>query len=96
MIGIEALRRIHQQGPARHQLDLILEGEDPTQPHAVWYDIPVDGWKVGDMTNSVWSRQLRWNIGFALISRELSPGDAVQVLKDGRRIPASLTELLFF
>ena len=95
MIGIEALRRIHQQGPARHQLGLILEGEDPTQSHAVWYDILVDGRKVGDMTNGVWSWQLRRNIGFALISRELSPGDAVEVLKDGRRLRASLTELPF-
>ena len=95
VIGIEVLRRIHGQGPARHQLGLILEGEDPTQPHAVWYDILADGQKVGDMTNGVWSRRLKRNIGFALISREFLPSDAVEVLKDGKRIPASPTELPF-
>ncbi len=95
VVGIEALRRIDQRGPARHQLGLILEGEDATQPHAVWYDIVADGRKVGDMTNGVWSRRLGRNIGFALISRDLSPGDAVELLKGGRRIPACLTELPF-
>ncbi len=95
VIGIEVLRRIHGQGPARHQLGLILEGEDPTRPHAVWYDILADGQKVGDMTNGVWSRRLKRNIGFALISREFLPSDAVEVLKDGKRIPASPTELPF-
>ena len=47
------------------------------------------------MTNGVWSRRLERNIGFALISREASPGDAVEVWKDGKRIPAALTELPF-
>ena len=95
VIGIEALRRIDQQGPVRHQLGLILEGEDATQPHAVWYDIVADGRKVGDMTNGVWSRRLGRNIGFALISRDLSAGDAVELVKDGGRLPARLTELPF-
>lgn len=95
VIGIKVLRRIHEQGSVRHQLGLVLEGEDPTQTHAVWYDILADGRKVGDMTNGVWSRRLKRNIGFALISCKFSPGDAVEVLKDGRRVPASLTELPF-
>ncbi len=95
VIGIEALRRIDQQGPVRHQLGLILEGEDATQPHAVWYDIVADGRKVGDMTNGVWSRRLGRNIGFALVSRDLSPGDAVELVKDGGRLPGCLTELPF-
>ena len=69
--------------------------QDPTQPHAVWYDILADGQKVGDMTNGVWSRRLERNIGFALLSRDVSPGDAVEVQKDGKRIPAALTELPF-
>ncbi len=47
------------------------------------------------MTNGVWSRRLERNIGFALISRDVSPGAAVEVWKDGKRIPAALTELPF-
>ena len=35
------------------------------------------------------------DIGYALISGELSPGDSVEILKDGRSIPARLTELPF-
>ena len=95
VIGVQALRQIHRRGAARHQLGLLLEDEQPTQPHPVWHDIHADGRKVGDMTNGIWSRRLERNIGFALISRELSPGDAVEVHKEGRRIPALLTELPF-
>lgn len=95
VVGIDALRRIHARGAARHQLGVILEDDEPTQPHAVWHDIEADGRKVGDMTCGIRSPRLERNIGFALIARDLSPGDAVEVLKEGRRIPASLTELPF-
>ena len=95
VVGIKSLRRIHQQGPARHQLGLILDEEKPTQAHPIWYDIHADGRKVGDMTNGIWSPRLKRNIGFALISREISSGDRVEVLKEGRRIPASVTGLPF-
>ena len=96
VVGIPALRTIHQQGVARHQLGIILEGEQPTAPHPVWYDIHADGRKVGAMTCGIWSPRLKRNIGFALIAREFSPGDPVEVIKQERRIPASLVELPFF
>ncbi|MFP6744108.1 MAG: glycine cleavage T C-terminal barrel domain-containing protein [Alphaproteobacteria bacterium] len=95
VIGIETLRRIHREGPARHQLGVILDGDKPTSPHAVWYDILADGAKVGDMTNGVWSRRLERNIGFALISRDCAPGDQVKVRKDGKPVSAVLAELPF-
>ncbi len=95
IIGLKALRDIHRRGPARHQLGVVLEDDTPTQPHSVWYAIQADGRKIGDMTNGVWSRRLARNIGFALISREAASGDAVTVIKAGRRIPAALTELPF-
>ena len=95
VVGVKALRRIKAEGPRRKQLGLILESDDPTAPHAVWYDILVNGRKVGDMTNGVWSPRLKRNIGFALISRDILAGDAVQVQKDGQHIPAFLTELPF-
>ena len=95
IIGLKALRDIHRRGPARHQLGVVLEDDTPTQPHSVWYAIQADGRKIGDMTNGVWSRRLARNIGFALVSREAASGDAVTVLKAGRRIPAALTELPF-
>ncbi|MEE2981190.1 MAG: glycine cleavage T C-terminal barrel domain-containing protein [Pseudomonadota bacterium] len=95
VIGIEALRRIHWEGPVRHQLGVILDGDKPTSPHAVWYDILADAAKVGDMTNGVWSRRLERNIGFALISRDCAPGDQVKVRKDGKLVSAVLAELPF-
>ncbi len=95
VVGIQALRQIHQQGAARHQLGVILEEETPAQPHPVWHPIEAHGRKVGDMTNGVWSYRLKRNIGYALISRDCEPGDVVEVCKDGRRIRASLTGLPF-
>ena len=95
VIGIEALRQIKTDGPKRYQLGLILEGDTPTVPHSTWYDIVADGEKVGDMTNGVWSIRLRRNIGYALISRDFTAGDQVDVVKDGTRVPAKLVDLPF-
>ena len=95
VVGIQALRRIDAEGAKRHQLGLVLEGVQPMAPHGIWYDIVKDGEKVGDMTNGVWSYRLKQNIGYALITKELAPGDAVEVLKDGDRIGGSLRALPF-
>lgn len=95
VVGIAALRQIHRRGAARHQLGVVIEGEEPAAAHPAWLDIEADGRKVGDMTNGVWSYRLKRNIGFALITREISPGDRVEVLKQGRRIPAAMVELPF-
>ena len=95
IVGLKALRQIHRRGAARHQLGVVLEGEEPAAPHSAWLDIEADGRKVGDMTNGVWSYQIKRNIGFALVSREISPGDSVEVLKEGRRISAAVVELPF-
>lgn len=95
VVGVDALRKIHEEGPRRHQLGLVLEDEEPISYHATWYDILADGEKVGDMTNGIHSLRLKRNIGFALISRQFNAGDAVEISKNGRRIPATLTELPF-
>jgi aminomethyltransferase len=47
VVGIAALRRIHAQGPARHQLGIVLAGAAPGAPHAVWYAITAHGRQVG-------------------------------------------------
>ena len=41
------------------------------------------------------SRRLEATIGFALVSRGCVPGDRVAVLKQGRPVPGTLTELPF-
>jgi glycine cleavage system aminomethyltransferase T len=95
VVGIVPLRNIHEAGARRHQLGLVLEGDEPMAPHRVWYDIETDGRKIGDMTNGVWSRRLGRNIGFALVAREHKAGDIVVVSKDGARISGKLTALPF-
>ena len=95
VIGIDALRCVHTAGPQRHQLGLILEDSEPTATHTVWYDIRKNGRKVGSMTNGVWSYRLHKNIGFALITRDCWPGEQVKLIKEGRSINATLTELPF-
>ena len=95
VIGITALRRISAEGPRRHQLGLVLDGDSPTALGFHWHPIEVDGHKVGDLTNCVWSYRLQKNIGFALIGTAYRAGSRVEVLKDGVRTGATLTELPF-
>ncbi len=95
VVGIGALRRIRSQGPARHQLGLILEGADPMPPATSWRDILVDGRKVGDMTNGTWSPRLKRNIGFALISRDISIGDPVKVVQGEGLVAGEMVDLPF-
>ena len=95
VIGIEALRRVAADGPRRHQLGVVLQGDVPQPSHDRWYDIVFDGVKVGDMTNGTWSYKLERNIGFALLSVDHQPGDKVQVDKGGDLIDAHLTDLPF-
>ena len=95
VIGLDALRRFREEGPARHQLGVTLDSDEKVPPLAVWRDILKDGRKVGDMTCGVWSYRLDKEIGFALITRDLKAGDTVQVMRDGVAVPANLTELPF-
>ncbi|WP_136658384.1 glycine cleavage T C-terminal barrel domain-containing protein [Nitratireductor sp. XY-223] len=95
VVGIKALRAIKAEGPKRHQLGAVLENDEPTALPAHWYDILVDGEKVGDLTNCVWSYRLKRNIGFALVSTRVKPGAEVVVHKDGWAIPAALSKLPF-
>ena len=95
VIGIEALQKIHAEGPRRHQLGLIMEGEEPMRPGFVWNDIMFDGNKIGDLTNHVWSRRMEKNIGFALVSIKSQPGDEVKVNREGKSIKGKLVELPF-
>jgi glycine cleavage system aminomethyltransferase T len=94
-IGIQALRKIHAEGPKRHSLGIMLDAGDPVTPGFLWDDIFKDGRKVGDLTNCVFSIRMQKNIGFALISRDCAVGDRVETMINGRMEPATLTELPF-
>ncbi len=95
VVGIKALRAIHAEGPKRHQLGVILDGSTPHAPHEIWYDIMVGDEKIGSMTNGVWSRRMKRNIGFALVNRAYTVGDWVSVMRDGQAVPGALVKLPF-
>jgi glycine cleavage system aminomethyltransferase T len=95
VIGIEALRRIHANGPRRRQLGVVLEGDEPTTPGFHRHSILKDGLQVGSLTNCVWSYRLKKNIGFALISSRCRAGEQIDILKEGRTLRGMLTELPF-
>jgi len=95
VIGIDALRRIAREGPARHQLGIVLDGDDPHPGHLRWYDVLVNGAKVGDMTCGTWSYKLERNIGFGLVAAECQIGDSVEVQRDDELVAARLTDIPF-
>ena len=95
VVGIQALRRIKQQGASRQQLGLVLEGDQPSAAGFHWHRISRGGEPVGDLTNCVWSYRLKRNIGFALVSAQCSVGDRVSVQKDGQTLEGVLTVLPF-
>ena len=95
VIGIKALRRLHEAGPERHLLGVILDGEVPMDPHPTWHPITVDGERFGAMTNGVWSRRLERNIGFALVNRAIQVGDRVHIDKGTAFVGADVVDLPF-
>ena len=95
VVGIQALRRIKQQGASRQQLGLVLEGDQPSAAGFHWHRISRGGERVGDLTNCVWSYRLKRNIGFALVSAQCSVGDWVSVQKDRQTLEGVLTALPF-
>ncbi len=95
VVGIDALRRIASDGPIRHQLGVMLDGDTPLRPDSDWLDILVNGEKVGSMTCSTWSFRLEKNIGLALVSI-VAPSEAeVAVMRGEQAVPGRLVDLPF-
>lgn len=95
VVGIAALRAIAAQGPRRHQLGVVLDGDVPRPTHARWHDVLVDGRRVGDLTCGTWSYKLKRNIGFGLVSIDCAPGQRVQIDLTDRVAGATLVDLPF-
>ncbi|MDJ0821827.1 MAG: glycine cleavage T C-terminal barrel domain-containing protein [Paracoccaceae bacterium] len=94
-IGLKALTKIAEEGPKRHQLGLVLEGDTPAPLGFAWEALLKDGEKVGDMTNCIWSPRLKANIGYALISTDVDVGEEVFVARDTGTVAARLVPLPF-
>lgn len=95
VVGVHALRRIKAEGVKRQQLGVVLDGDQPTELGFHWHAIHKDGHRVGDLTNCVWSRRLKRNIGFGLVSSACAVDDQVIVHKDGQPTSARLVHLPF-
>lgn len=95
VVGITALKEIKAEGVRRHQLGIVLDGDEPDRLLYTWEAILVDGQKRGDVTNTNWSPRLKKNIGYALIDISCQPGDRVQVVRSDRTVNAKLVELPF-
>ncbi|MEZ5752130.1 MAG: glycine cleavage T C-terminal barrel domain-containing protein [Paracoccaceae bacterium] len=94
-IGIQALRQIAAEGPKRHTLGLVLEGDAPIAPGFTWNPIHQGGHKIGDLTNVAFSYRLEKNIGFAIVARSLNVGDTVDCIIGGATHRGTLCELPF-
>lgn len=95
VVGIHALRQIKANGVKRHQLGVILDGAHPAPLGFRREDIQHNGKSVGMMTNCVWSPRMKANIGYALISVDVSVGETVQVMRDSGPVEARLVDLPF-
>ncbi len=95
VIGIDALRCVAAEGPKRHQLGIILDGDEPRPSHVRWHSVRRDGANVGDMTNGTWSYKLERNIGFGLLGVACNIGDRVQVDVGGAEVGGTVTDIPF-
>ncbi|MEO1490956.1 MAG: glycine cleavage T C-terminal barrel domain-containing protein [Pseudomonadota bacterium] len=95
-IGIEALRKIKEEGPTRHQLGIFLDLDEPLGYFPQKLSIMSGGTRAGLLTATAFSPRLKRNIGMCLISRDVQPGDTVEVvLPDGRTCGGEMTKLPF-
>ncbi|MEM9440329.1 MAG: glycine cleavage system protein T [Pseudomonadota bacterium] len=95
VIGIEALRRIKDNGVRRHQLGIIVDCNYDDEDQSIWLDIEKDHAVIGHMTHKAWSYRLERMTGYALVSVEAKPGDTVNVLENAGRVSRRLSKLPF-
>ncbi|MEO0368421.1 MAG: glycine cleavage T C-terminal barrel domain-containing protein [Pseudomonadota bacterium] len=95
VIGVQALRRIKEQGVQRHQLGILLAGGEEDEDQSIRLEIVKQGETIGYMTHKAWSYRLKRMIGYALVNVSAQVGDAVQVRKTGKLVEAELTSIPF-
>lgn len=99
IVGLDALREIKADGPKRHQLGIIQDGDEPDPLQYRWADImPVGqehGDRLGRMTVCVWSPRMKANIGYALVQHYCKPGDKVVIHRESGLATGTLVDLPF-
>lgn len=96
VIGIQALRRIKEEGPRRWQLGIKLDVEDALPPLDQWSELRQGDMFFGHVTAHTFSPKLQKNIGMCLVSREVKSGDIVSVtLPTGQHCKGEMCKLPF-
>lgn len=95
VIGVRALRQLKADGIKRHQLGIIFHADFAPDDQSIRHVVEHKGKPVGHMSHKAWSYRLEKMIGYALVSREVGPGDEVVILDGNRKIAAHLTDLPF-
>ena len=90
------MRDIRQQGIHRHQLGVVIDAELSHLLARTWYDTLQSGKKVGSVTSTAFSWRMNANVGLALVSITVQPGDSVEVDFEGKIHEAQVVELPFF
>lgn len=96
-IGKAALRRIREQGVARRQVGLHIEGAPLKGPNTTFWAVSRGGETVGKVTSAVHSPRLEQNIALAMVTAGTAElGTVVEVATPGGPAHATVVERPFF
>jgi len=96
-IGKFALQRIRDNGVARKQVGLIIDGDPMTGPNTAFWTVNHEGEAVGKVTSAVYSPRLRKNIALAMVAVEAAElGTDLIVVTHSGETTATVVERPFF
>jgi glycine cleavage system aminomethyltransferase T len=96
-VGKAALRRIKEDGVARKQVGLVIDGAPLKGPNTTFWTINKDGAAIGKVTSPVHSPRLEQNIALAMVSAQFSEiGTEVEVLSASGPTRATVVERPFY
>ncbi|NNE52609.1 MAG: glycine cleavage system protein T [Sulfitobacter sp.] len=96
-VGKAALAHIRDEGIARRQIGLVIDGPPLKGPNTVFWQVTKDGAFIGKVTSAVYSPRLKQNIALALILAEHAVlGEGVEVVVDGQPTGAKIVDRPFF
>ncbi|MGZ8565802.1 MAG: glycine cleavage T C-terminal barrel domain-containing protein [Actinomycetota bacterium] len=96
-LGKAALEELRQRGVDRKLVGIELPGDELRAEMSRYWDVSVDGAKVGYMTDAVWSPGLEKNIGYVWVPIGLSePGNQLDVETEGGDHLAGVTAAIPF
>ncbi len=83
-LGKAALEELRRRGVDRKLVGIELPGDELRAEMSRYWDVSVDGAKVGHMTDAVWSPGLKKNIGYVWVPIGLAePGNRLDVETEG-------------